>query len=216
VHTGVEFLNAFGSPVLAAGPGTVYFAGDDNNGGPYGPANWFAYYGNYVILEHTQANGDPVYTFYAHLSEILVEEGQIVDGGEEIGKIGFTGAAVGPHLHFEVRTLTPDFAALRNPEIWLEPRKNTGALAGLVLNARETPANLDSIVLTHEKTGEKYFLRTYEAPAMMNQPPFHESFGINNLPIGRYEIAFVLGGLQKNTIKIDAGGLTRWEWRREQ
>ncbi len=56
-------------------------------------------FGNLVIIEHK--NG--VRTYYAHQSEILVDEGDTVRQGENIGRIGSTGQSTGPHVHFEVR-----------------------------------------------------------------------------------------------------------------
>ncbi len=73
-HTGVEFVNKFGTPVYAAGEGTVIFAGPDKKP-VYMP--WNNYYGNLIVIEHP----DGLYTLYAHLSKILVEQGQKVAAG---------------------------------------------------------------------------------------------------------------------------------------
>ncbi|MDD2409856.1 MAG: M23 family metallopeptidase [Bacilli bacterium] len=58
-------------------------------------------YGNYVVLSH----GDGNYTYYAHLHEgtIKVSQGQSVEQGQVLGKMGSTGNSTGPHLHFEIR-----------------------------------------------------------------------------------------------------------------
>ena len=55
-------------------------------------------YGKYIIIE----NGN-LKTLYAHCSELLVKEGSEVKQGQEIAKVGETGNATGPHLHFETR-----------------------------------------------------------------------------------------------------------------
>ena len=77
-----------GTPCLAADSGTVIYAQTGWNGG----------YGYLVKIRH--ANG--LVTVYAHLDAVHVKEGQRVSRGQQIGKIGNTGASQGPHLHFEV------------------------------------------------------------------------------------------------------------------
>jgi septal ring factor EnvC (AmiA/AmiB activator) len=61
--------------------------------------SWLRGYGKFLILSHQ--NG--YYTLYAHASELLVEEGDIVDAGAVIARVGETGSLEGPKLHFEVR-----------------------------------------------------------------------------------------------------------------
>lgn len=77
-----------GTPCLAADSGTVIYAQTGYNGG----------YGYLVKIRHS--NG--LVTLYAHLDAISVKEGQWVTRGQQIGKVGNTGASEGPHLHFEV------------------------------------------------------------------------------------------------------------------
>ena len=86
-HSGTDFRSKPGTPVLAAGDGKVTFCG--RQGG----------YGNVIYVDH----GAGVTTRYAHLSRILVKKDETLTAGEEIGKVGSTGRATGPHLHFEVR-----------------------------------------------------------------------------------------------------------------
>lgn len=87
VHTGIDIDVAHGTPVKAAARGEVLFTG------------WLKGYGQVVILDH----GGDMTTVYAHLSAISVREGQVVNQGSIIGRVGNTGVATGPHLHFEVR-----------------------------------------------------------------------------------------------------------------
>ncbi len=87
LHTGMDLRAEHGAPVRAAGPGKVVTA--EYSGG----------YGNMVEIEH--AGG--ISTRYAHMSAILVSEGQSVGAGALIGRVGSTGRSTGPHLHYETR-----------------------------------------------------------------------------------------------------------------
>jgi murein DD-endopeptidase MepM/ murein hydrolase activator NlpD len=86
-HEGTDYSAAYGTPVLAAGEGTVAKAG--RAGG----------YGNLVEIRH--ANG--ITTRYGHLSAILVRPGTRVSQGQVIGRVGATGLATASHLHYEFR-----------------------------------------------------------------------------------------------------------------
>jgi len=89
-----------GTSIYAAAAGTVIIA--------KGGGAWNGGYGNYVVISH--ANGTQ--TLYAHMSRVLVSAGQNVAQGDVIGKVGATGLATGPHLHFEVRGAQNPFASL--------------------------------------------------------------------------------------------------------
>ncbi|MFD9246212.1 M23 family metallopeptidase [Streptomyces sp. NPDC059556] len=106
-HSGQDFAVPVGTPVKAAGTGTVVKAGP--NGGGDGPA-----YGNAIVVKH--ANG--TYSQYAHLSKIKVHIGQKVLVGQQIALSGNTGNSSGPHLHFEIRT-TPNYGSAVNPAAFL-------------------------------------------------------------------------------------------------
>ena len=86
-HLGVDYAAPSGTPVRSIGTGVVESA--RNIGG----------YGNAVVVKHHNGHS----TVYAHLSQILVKRGQSVAQGQSIGKVGATGWATGPHLHFEFR-----------------------------------------------------------------------------------------------------------------
>jgi murein DD-endopeptidase MepM/ murein hydrolase activator NlpD len=86
-HTGIDLRAASGSPILATADGVVRSAGP--RGG----------YGNAVELDH----GGGVTTLYGHAAQVLVKPGEKVSAGQEIGLVGQTGRATGPHLHFELR-----------------------------------------------------------------------------------------------------------------
>jgi murein DD-endopeptidase MepM/ murein hydrolase activator NlpD len=87
MHTGVDIAGSTGTPIRAAADGVVVSAG------------WLGGYGQATVIEH----GGPMATLYGHQSQILVREGQAVDRGQVIGKVGCTGTCTGPHLHYEVR-----------------------------------------------------------------------------------------------------------------
>ncbi|MGX1789023.1 M23 family metallopeptidase [Bosea sp. NPDC055332] len=87
LHTGMDLRAEHGSPIRATGPGKVVTA--EYSGG----------YGNMVEIEH--AGG--ITTRYAHMSAILVSEGQTVAAGTLVGRVGSTGRSTGPHLHYETR-----------------------------------------------------------------------------------------------------------------
>jgi murein DD-endopeptidase MepM/ murein hydrolase activator NlpD len=87
-HSGIDLAKPSGSPVFAAGSGTVIFAGWSEWG-----------YGNAIVIAHTPT----LWTLYGHLSRINVSCGQFVNRAAGIGAVGSTGNSTGPHLHFEVR-----------------------------------------------------------------------------------------------------------------
>jgi murein DD-endopeptidase MepM/ murein hydrolase activator NlpD len=87
MHTGVDFPAPTGTPVLAARTGVVTVT------------RWLAGYGYTVALKHKLGAS----TMYSHLSAILVKPGERVAAGQPIARVGATGSATGPHLHFEVR-----------------------------------------------------------------------------------------------------------------
>ncbi|GAB2601829.1 peptidoglycan DD-metalloendopeptidase family protein [Ramlibacter solisilvae] len=84
-HLGVDLAAVTGTPVRTVGDGTIEFAGVQNG------------FGKVVIVKHNNADR----TLYAHLSKIGVHAGQSVSQGQNIGAVGSTGWATGPHLHFE-------------------------------------------------------------------------------------------------------------------
>lgn len=103
-HAGTDLGAPTGTPVLAAAAGQVE------------TANWLGGYGLTVILNHKSAEQ----TLYGHMSEILVQPGQWVQPGTVIGRVGSTGASTGPHLHFEVRHLTPNGWVATDPGVELQ------------------------------------------------------------------------------------------------
>lgn len=96
-HKAIDIAASSGSPVYAAEDGTVSYVQIWD--GSYDTTGMMSY-GHMVEIRH--ANGNT--TLYAHLSEINVQQGEKVVRGQRIGRVGSTGNATGPHLHFEVIT----------------------------------------------------------------------------------------------------------------
>jgi len=88
MHTGMDFTAPVGTPIHATGNGIVEKPDYDARG-----------LGNHVIINH----GFGYESVYGHMSKIVVRNGQKVNRGDLIGYVGSSGAATGPHLHYEVR-----------------------------------------------------------------------------------------------------------------
>jgi murein DD-endopeptidase MepM/ murein hydrolase activator NlpD len=186
VHHGVDLANPRGTPVLAAADGEVVYAGSDDTV-LFGPQH--DYYGNLVVLRHhfTTGDGQPVFTLYGHLERVAVETGQTVTQGTQIGTVGGTGVAFGPHLHFEVRAGDPSsFDATLNPELWIYPFPNFGTLAGRVTDPGGNL--LYNVTLRVESTALTRYAFTYADDSVNPDPVFGENFTLGDLPAGYYEV----------------------------
>ena len=114
-HKGVDFAAPSGTPIRAAGDGTVEFVGVQNG------------YGNVIQLKHWNGYS----TLYAHMSRFGagIKRGTKVSQGDVIGYVGATGWATGPHLHYEFRVNNEP----RNPLSVDVPNAQAQALAGAQL-----------------------------------------------------------------------------------
>lgn len=101
-HLGIDIAGNEGEAVYATDAGVVVYAGWNNYG-----------YGNMIMIDH----GNNFQSLYGHLSAINVGCGQSVGQGDVIGAIGTTGHSSGPHLHFEIRSLS----SFVNPHDMLPP-----------------------------------------------------------------------------------------------
>jgi len=86
-HSGEDFTAPQGTPVHATNEGVIALVGD------------FFFSGKSIVLDH----GLGLYTMYFHLDEVDVAEGDKISKGEVLGKVGATGRATGPHLHWGMR-----------------------------------------------------------------------------------------------------------------
>ena len=111
-HKAIDIAALSGSPVYAAEDGTVSYVQIWD--GSYDTTGMMSY-GHMVEVRHADGNT----TLYAHLSEINVQQGEKVVRGQRIGRVGSTGNATGPHLHFEV--ITSEGKADPEEYLWTMP-----------------------------------------------------------------------------------------------
>ena len=109
-HSGLDFAAPSGTSVLSAADGVVSFVGQRSG------------YGNVVEVDH----GNGLMTRYAHLSAFIAREGQSVQTGTPIARVGSTGRSTGPHLHFEVHRADKSI----DPKPFLDTGKRILAMLG--------------------------------------------------------------------------------------
>lgn len=187
IHNGIDMPNPVGETVRAAGSGRVVWAA----GGVFqnSPS-----YGNVVAVEHDFGyRGQPLYTIYAHLSAVLVANGQQVNAGDVIGLVGQTGRVSGPHVHFEVRMGENHYRATYNPLLWMVPYVGHGVIAGRVTNAagkllmdHEITVRRWATGLVHDTTTSYIYL--YNGLDVNADPEWGENFVVGDVPVGRYEV----------------------------
>jgi murein DD-endopeptidase MepM/ murein hydrolase activator NlpD len=218
-HHGIEFGNPGGTPVIAAGAGTVIVAGGDSEIA-YGPATHF--YGKLVVVQLDEmTRGQPIFNLYAHLSDVRVDVGQRVAVGDWLGAVGQTGVAIGPHLHFEVRVRENAYSATRNPELWLKPAlgeglRPYGVLAGRVTDLDGAPLFEQLIVIrpleVREATRAKY-ITTYAHESLNGDEALQENFAVGDLPVGVYSVTVNTTTFYEQTVTIEPGRVTWVEFR---
>ena len=189
VHTGVDIPTPEGTPILAAGPGTVVWTGwglfretPGDQTDPYGLA---------IAIRHDFGYRDQqLYTVYAHMSEMIAIRGQHVETGEVIGLVGATGATTGPHVHFEVRFPHNSFFYTYNPELWIAPPQGWGVLVGRVMDEKGELLQQVEVTVHSEELNRTFIVRTYGKGGAANPDPYYnENMVLGDLPAGIYKIS---------------------------
>jgi len=188
IHTGIDITARRGTPVIAAAPGTVIWAGV---GLYYGTYNEEDPYGMAVTIEHDFGHKDKkLLTVYGHMDRIDVEEGQRVETGTQLGIVGNTGFSTGPHLHFEVRLETNSYFRTRNPELWLSPPQGWGVLVGQLKNIDSQFINLKEVYIRNIETKQSWMVLTYASNNINRDEYYKENLVLSDLPAGEYTLSF--------------------------
>jgi murein DD-endopeptidase MepM/ murein hydrolase activator NlpD len=188
VHSGVDIDAKRGTPILAAGPGRVIWAGygllrnDQDVNDPYGIA--------VAILHDFGYNGVRLSTVYGHMDRVDVKVGQHVEAGDQLGIVGLTGNTTGPHVHFEVRFQHGDYFTSRNPELWLVPPQGWGVLIGRMLREDNSPLYSILIYVRNKLTGQIWQVKTYGPKNVRSDDYYHENLVLSDLPAGDYEVTW--------------------------
>lgn len=193
VHTGVDIPAPKSTPVLAAGAGTVIWAGYGVYRGGVDPTDP---YGLAVTIRHDFGYQNQIlYTIYGHLDQIDVAEGQHVEAGERLGLVGETGTVTGPHLHFEVRVGENSFFSTRNPELWLVPPIGWGVIAGRVMNTGGLPLSNQMVIITDVQTEQNWFAWSYGKTSVNSDAYYQENLVVGDMPAGTYLLRIAFGGI---------------------
>jgi murein DD-endopeptidase MepM/ murein hydrolase activator NlpD len=186
VHKGMDIKIPDGTPILAAGPGRVVWAGYGLFSGKYDPDDP---YGQAVMIRHNFGfQGTRLYTVYAHLDRVDVQQDQYIDAGRLLGLSGQTGKTSGPHLHFEVRLNQDGFFSTLNPELWLVPPQGWGVLAGRVMNTGGRKVEGQMVIVRTDQSEQWWRANSYHRGYVNSDPYYQENLVISDLPAGRYEI----------------------------
>lgn len=211
VHTGIDIDAPRGTPVIAAAPGKVIWAGfglyygNNDKDDPYGLA---------VTIQHDFGYaGKRLMTVYAHMDRIDVEIGQEVKTGTPLGIVGNTGNTTGPHLHFEVRLGTNNFFRTRNPELWLAPPQGWGVLVGQVRRSDYYLINLQEVFVRNKDTEQTWMVRSYAPSSVNADENYQENLVLSDLPAGEYSIYFYYNGISyKHDVSIFPGAVTYFKF----
>lgn len=208
VHTGVDIDAPSGTPILAAGPGTVVWSdwglfreapGDRTD--PYGQA--------VVVRMDFGYKNQQLYSVYAHMSKLIAIPGQHVETGDVLGLVGSTGATTGPHVHFEVRWGEDSFHHTYNPELWMAPPEGWGVLVGRIADTKDNTLQQLEVTVQDTQSGQTRTVNTYGPGPVNPDPYYNENMVLGDLPAGLYKVSFVHEGHpQQEWMYIYAGQVT--------
>jgi len=205
-HTGIDFPAPMGAPVYAAAPGMIMST--PRLGVSYG--------------HHINQMAGPYHLIYAHLSSIMAKAGQIVKGGEVIGRVGSTGNSTGPHLHFEVRPPGTQSGSLS----WLHGANFKGS-AGMMGNFMQDEPEISAMDWLKDKFGINKIIDAIKGWFKGKAGVFSSSdmFGLMNDTINKVwqkikdtvgnikdvasNMAKSVGGKIKGLFGFDSGGIAR-------
>jgi hypothetical protein len=208
VHTGIDIPAPLGTPVLAAGPGRVTWAGYGLYRGVEDPTDP---YGLAVVIKHSFGyQGQRLYTVYGHLERIDVLVGQQVETGDVLGLVGQTGKVTGPHLHFEVRLGGNNFFVSRNPELWLAPPQGWGVLAGRLTNSLGEPLYGQVAIVRSKTSPQTWTVKSYGQGAAISDAYYRENLVLGDLPAGDYEVWIPYEGSTYNLDIHIVGGMVSY------
>jgi murein DD-endopeptidase MepM/ murein hydrolase activator NlpD len=216
VHHGIDIANPTGEKIYAGGSGTVVFAGDGRQIVDTQNIDIYPSYGNVVVIDHDFGyRGQRIYTLYAHMAAILVEQGQYVKAGDVIGLIGGTGDVSGTHVHMEVRLGENKYFSVYNPLLWVAPFLEHGVVAGRVIGSNGE--FVDDVLVTLSRNGRVVqTTTTYMKPKKPGQrsgwevvpdPVWQENFVISDVPAGEgYQVSVTIGGRRfEETVNVQTG-----------
>ncbi len=212
IHTGIDITAKRGTPVIAAAPGTVIWAGYGLYTGSYNEEDP---YGMAVTIEHDFGYKDKnLLTVYGHMDRIDVEKGQRVETGTQLGIVGNTGFTTGPHLHFEVRYETNSYFRTRNPELWLSPPQGWGVLVGQIKTIDNYYIHLKEVYVRSKDTNQSWMVLTYATNSINRDEYYKENLALSDLPAGEYTISFTIDGITyKKDLTIYPGAITFFSFR---
>lgn len=193
IHHALDFRSAVGNNTIPAEKGKVslvqYWDGKTKTG--------MQSYGNLVIIDHELYDGMKLQTYYGHLNDIQVKQGEIVNEGQVFAHTGNSGNSTGPHLHFEVRLNGQRV----NPLNWLDDDftkaysyVNLGTYTSVVRPKNEEEESTmdlksDTFKIGPAGTNDKNSVKEVAA-----------SLGINSFSEGDYIVVGPMSGNDRTTI----------------